>query len=345
MSDHPITVVLPASTLNVRNASKTVAIAAIAISVPYMVSAFYLDIVNQILLAGIGALSLMLLTGFAGQISLGHAGLLAAGAFTVGILSTETGAPFWITLPSCALTGAMIGLVFGLPSLRLRGLYLAVSTLAMHFIVIYFAGEYEAKRNYSTGIVLDPPVAFGWEIYGGTSWYFVLLPLLGLTYWLVRNLVNGRTGRAWRLLRTKEAVAIAIGVDAARAKLLAFVVSSAITACAGGLFAYYRGFVSVEAFSIYLSVQYIAMIIIGGIGSLRGAILGATFVTAFPYLIEWLLLSLPGADAYVERAFAANYAAFGIVMILFLAFEPSGLLGIWRRVRLGLKRFTGRASQ
>ena len=106
----------------------------------------------------------MLLTGYAGQISLGHAGLMAAGAFTVGILFRETNAPFWITLPAAALVGALLGIIFGLPSLRLRGLYLAVSTLALHFVVIYLGGEYETRRGFSTGIVIDPPTIGGFAI-------------------------------------------------------------------------------------------------------------------------------------------------------------------------------------
>ena len=117
----------------------------------------------------------MLLTGYAGQVSLGHAGLLAAGAFTVGILFKEVQAPFWITLPAAALVGALLGVVFGLPSLRLRGLYLAVSTLALHFLVVYLGGEYEAKRGFSTGIVIDPPTIGGMAITDGRAWYFILL--------------------------------------------------------------------------------------------------------------------------------------------------------------------------
>ncbi|HEU5019760.1 MAG TPA: branched-chain amino acid ABC transporter permease, partial [Pseudolabrys sp.] len=122
---------------------------------PFTASPFLLDLACQVFLASIGALSLMLLTGYAGQISLGHAGLLAAGAFTTGILAREIGAPFWVTLPASALTGIVLGVIFGLPSLRLRGLYLAISTLALHFIVIYLGGEYEAKRGFSTGILVD----------------------------------------------------------------------------------------------------------------------------------------------------------------------------------------------
>jgi branched-chain amino acid transport system permease protein len=300
---------------------------------PFAASPFGLDLACQVFLAAIGSLSLMLLTGYAGQISLGHAGLLAAGAFTAGILFRETAAPFWITLPAAAMVGALLGVVFGLPSLRLRGLYLAVSTLALHFVVVYLGGEYETKRGFSTGIVIDPPRLGNVALTDGRAWYFVLLTAATATLILCLNLLRGRTGRAWQAIRAHEAVAEALGISIARYKLLAFVVSSAITAVAGALFAYYRGFVSVEAFSLFLTIQYVAMIIIGGIGSLLGALAGAVFVTLFPYWIEGALFALPGARRYAGEVFAVNYAAFGLVMILFLVFEPLGLTGIWRRIQ------------
>ncbi len=300
---------------------------------PLATTPLLLDLGCQVLLACIGALSLMLLTGFAGQVSLGHAGLLAAGAFTVGILVKEATAPFWVTLPAAAIAGALLGLLFGLPSLRLRALYLAVSSLALHFIVIYLGGEYETLRGLSTGIMVDPPRLFGHELYGGRAWYILLLVVAMAVLLACRNLVRSRTGRAWAAIRAHETVAAALGIAVARHKLLAFVISSAFTALAGGLFAYYRGFVSIEAFSLYLSIQYVAMIIIGGMGSLGGAILGALFVTLFPYGIEAALSTLPHADRYAGAMFASNYAAFGLVMIFFLVFEPQGLIGLWRRWR------------
>jgi branched-chain amino acid transport system permease protein len=300
---------------------------------PLVASAFQLDLACQVLLASVGALSLMLLTGYAGQISLGHAGLIAAGAFTVGILFRETNAPFWITLPAAALVGALLGIIFGLPSLRLRGLYLAVSTLALHFVVIYLGGEYESRRGFSTGIVIDPPTIAGMSISDGRVWYFILLAAAAATLLMCLNLMRARTGRAWRAIRARETVAEALGIGIAGYKVLAFVISSAITAVAGALFAYYRGFVSVEAFSLFLTIQYLAMVIVGGMGSLLGALLGAAFVTLFPYAIEAGLLALPGAQRYADLLFAVNYAAFGLVMILFLIFEPLGLVGIWHRIQ------------
>ena len=300
---------------------------------PFLASAFYLDLACQVFLASIGSLSLMLLTGFAGQISLGHAGLLAAGAFTAGILFKEYSAPFWVTLPAAALAGATLGVIFGLPSLRLRGLYLAVSTLALHFVVIYIGGEYETKRGYSTGILIDAPAIGSFKVTSGRVWYFVLLVFAAATLLICVNLLRSRTGRAWRAIRAHETVAEALGINVAAYKLLAFVISSALAALAGALFAYYRSFVSVEAFSLFLSIQYVAMVIIGGMGSLLGALLGAVFVTLFPYLIEAALMQMPGAQSYAGILFALNYAAFGAVMILFLVFEPLGLVGIWRRLQ------------
>jgi branched-chain amino acid transport system permease protein len=300
---------------------------------PLVASAFQLDLACQVFLATVGSLSFMLLTGHCGQISLGHAGLLAAGAFTVGILFREFDAPFWITLPLAALVGAVLGIVFGLPSLRLRGLYLAVSTLALHFVVIYLGSEYESKRGFSTGIMIDSPRIGGYEIASPRVWYFILLAASATALLICLNLLRSRTGRAWRAIRDHETVAEALGIEIARYKLLAFVISSAMTAVAGALFAYYRNFVSVEAFTLFLTIQYAAMIIIGGMESLLGALLGAIFITIFPYVIETGLMALPGAQRYASVLFAVNYAAFGLVMILFLIFEPLGLVGIWRRIQ------------
>jgi branched-chain amino acid transport system permease protein len=302
-----------------------------ALAYAFLANPFLLDLANQVLLASLGAVALMLLTGFAGQISLGHAGLLAAGAFVTGILHKEIGAPFWVTLPASGAVGALLGVAFGLPSLRLRGLYLAVSTLALHFIVIHFGAEYETKRGFSTGILVEPPRIGGWSLSDARAWYVVLLCASGLAVLASLNLLRSRTGRAWRALHGREVVAEAMGISVPRAKLAAFVVSSTLTSIAGCLFAYYRGFVSVEAFSLFLTIQYVAMVIIGGMGSILGALLGAAFVVLFPYGIESAMSLLGVAKRLESVVFAVNHAAFGLVMILFLIFEPQGLVGLWRR--------------
>jgi branched-chain amino acid transport system permease protein len=208
-----------------------------------------------------------------------------------------------------------------------------VSTLALHFIVIHAGAEYETRRGFSTGIVLDPPRIGDWVLRDARVWYFVLLAFAAANLLFSLNLLRSRTGRAWRAVRGREAVAEALGISVRRAKLAAFVISSAVTAVAGCLFAYYRGFVSVEAFSLYLTIQYVAMIIIGGMGSLLGAILGTAFVTVFPYAIEAAMRLAGLAERLSSIVFAVNYAAFGLVMLLFLVLEPQGLVGIWRRIQ------------
>jgi branched-chain amino acid transport system permease protein len=307
--------------------------AALAVStvLPFIVSPFLLDLANQVLLASIGALALMLLTGFAGLISLGTAGLLGAGAYTVGVLVREVGAPFWITLPAAAVVGAGLGLIFGLPSLRLRGLYLAISTLGLHFVVVYLGGEYEAREVLSTGVMIDSPSLGGFTLTSGRAWYFALLAFAAFALLVSVNLQRTRTGRAWRALRERDVVAGALGINVQRFKLLAFMISATMTTIAGALFAYFRNFVSIDAFSLYLTVQYVAMIIIGGMGSIPGALLGAAFVILFPYGIEAIAGYLPAR--FSNMVFALDYAAFGVVMILFLLLEPAGLIGILRRMR------------
>jgi len=300
---------------------------------PFLVSVFLLDLANQVFLALIGAVALMLLTGYAGQISLGHAGFIAAGAFTTAILFKELNAPIWVTFPASGLVGAILGIIFGLPSLRLKGLYLALSTLAMHFIVTYLGAEYETVRGYSTGVIIPAPSLGLFKVEDPRLWYFFLLFIDVLVVLFSVNLVRSRSGRAWSAIRSREVVAEAIGIKVPHYKLSAFITSSVMTSIAGCLFAYYRGFVSVEAFSLFMTIQYIAMIIIGGLGTILGAIFGAIFVVLLPYVIDALgkMLHVPGR--FTTYMFAIQYASFGLIMIIFLILEPRGLVSIWNRVK------------
>jgi len=311
------------------------ALVAAVVALPLVADEYWLQaVLIPFLIYSLAALGLNLLTGYAGQVSLGTGGFMAVGAYAAYNLALripETN--LILVLLFGGLMATLVGILFGLPSLRLRGLYLAVSTLALHFVVIYLGGEYETKRGFSTGILVEPPSLAGFKLSGGRFWYFVLLAAAALSLLICINLLRSRSGRAFRAVHARETVADALGISIAGTKLLAFVISSAMTSVAGCLFAYYRGFVSVEAFDLFLSIQYVAMIIIGGMGSLLGALLGAAFVTLFPYAIEALLHLLPNADKLAGDIFAVNYASFGVVMILFLVFEPLGLVGIWHRLQ------------
>jgi branched-chain amino acid transport system permease protein len=299
---------------------------------PRVASSFVLDLASQAALAAIGALTLNVLTGLAGQISLGHAGFLAAGAFTTAALVERGLASPLVTLPATALVGALLGLIVGIPSLRLKGLYLALGTLAMHHVVLYVAGEMQARAGGNTGFTIPPPALGSLVLRGTVGWYYALVLAAALVLVLVVNLQRSRAGRAFMAIRDRDVAAASVGIHVARYKLAAFVWSSVVTALAGTLFAYQRGFVSVEAFGFFLAIEYIAMIIIGGLGSALGAVLGAGLVTLLPYAIDAVVAALgPGAaDYYI---FPAKFGAFGLLMALFLVFEPLGLVGIWRRVR------------
>ena len=299
---------------------------------PRFTSNFVLDLLSQVALAAIGALALNVLTGLAGQISLGHAGFLAAGAFTTAALVERGVVTPFVTLPAAALAGALLGLIVGVPSLRLKGLYLALGTLAMHHVVLYVANEMQARAGGNTGFTIPPARVAGFVVRGTVTWYYVLLAAAAIVLALVVNLQRSRAGRAWMAIRDRDVAAASVGINVARYKLAAFVWSSAVTALTGSLFAYQRGFVSVEAFGFFVAVEYIAMIIIGGLGTALGAVLGAALVTLLPYGIDALVARVsPGAaDYYI---FPAKFGAFGLLMALFLVFEPLGLVGIWRRIR------------
>ena len=310
-----------------------VVLAVALVALPARASGFVLDLVAQTALAAIGALALNLLTGLAGQVSLGHAGFMAAGAFTTAILVEVYKAPAAVTLPAAAIVGGVLGLAVGIPSLRLKGLYLALGTLALHHVVLYAGGEFQNHWGLNTGVSMPPLRIAGLTLHGGVAWYYVLAALAAIAVVLSVNLQRSRVGRAWMAVRDREIAAASLGIDVARLKLLAFVWSSVVTALTGALFAYQRGFVSVEAFTFLTTIEFIAMVTIGGLGSSLGAVLGAAFVTLLPYGIDVAagMLKLPGAaELYI---FPIKFGVFGLLMALFLIFEPQGLVGIWRRVR------------
>lgn len=304
-----------------------------ALVLPALLTNFWMGVANQVFIAVIGALALNLLMGTTGQISLGHAGFIAAGAFTVAALVTHLDAPIGVTLLTALVVGAILGVLVGLPALRLKGLYLAVSTLAAHFVIIVGLGQYQAAISYGAGFSLSPPSIFGLEIASERHWYYFLLPVtLGILLLNV-NWLRSAYGRAWTAIRHRDIAAESLGINVARYKLLAFSASTSLTCFAGALAAYHTGFVSVEAFDFHLLIQYLAMVIIGGLGSVLGAVLGAVFVIALPNLISVAADKVPLLQGLGGKVFELQIGVFGAIMLLFLMLEPRGLAGIWARVR------------
>ena len=321
----------PRTTLLGPNATKLLGLLLLLIF-PFAANPFLLDLANLIALASIGSIALNILLGWAGLISLGHAALLGAGAFTVGILFEEFGASIWITLPAAIAVGAAIGVIVGLPSVRLKGLYLAVSTLALHFVVVFLGSEYQTYRRSATGIVIPEPVIGSFALSDKRIWFYVLIAAAAAVALFSANLQRTRTGRAWMALRDRDVAASAIGVNLTAYKLSAFVVSAAMTSFAGALAAYYQHFVAVEAFSFFLTIQYVAMVLIGGPGSIAGSVVGALFVVALPQGVNLGINALPVPPQFKIYTFAVNYALFGVLMGGFLLFEPGGLVRLAARL-------------
>jgi branched-chain amino acid transport system permease protein len=314
---------------------------AAALLLPAGSSNFFLHLMNLCFLAAIGALGLMILTGYCGQIPLGHAAFLAIGAYTTVILTLHLNAPFIVVAPTAAILGAIVGFIVGLPSLRFRGVYLAISTLAMHYAIIFLATTYQSNftRSASAGITIPDPSIGPFVLKGDLKWYYFLLVVVTLVTIACVNLMRTRPGRAWMAIRDREIAAEALGINLARYKLLAFMVSSTLASMSGSLMAYYSNVVTVEAFTLELAVIYVAMIIVGGMGSILGALMGAVFITLLPYGIDTAFEFLPRSWRFGSTVFGVQVGAVGACIILFLLFEPKGLAEIWRRIETYFDRW------
>lgn len=282
----------------------------------------------------ISALALNILTGYTGLISLGHAAFMGIGAYTAAILASKAGFPFVAALPLAGLAAAIAGIIVGVPTLRLKGLYLVVTTLAFQFIVEHVIYHWESLTLSDKGIKLPVPSILGYKFDTYESFYYIILFLAVLAALFTKNLAMSRTGRAFVAIRDRDIAAEIIGINLAKYKILAFVISSAMAGIAGALYAYLLGLISPDHFTFNLSILYIAMIIVGGMGTVLGSVIGAVFMVLLPEVIG--LLSGPIASAYPlfsPRIGAIAVIVYGLIIILFLLFEPNGLFGIWLRIK------------
>jgi branched-chain amino acid transport system permease protein len=306
---------------------------------PLALDSHAMSLVNLMVLASIGAIGLNLLVGYTGQVSLGQGAFMMVGSYAAALVTLRLDAPFWVGLPVGGAVAALVGTFFGIPSLRIKGLYLAIATLAAQFII-------EWTINHSTWIsggvqstlYVPTPTIFGWEINSEYRRYFMLLPVAIIAYVAALNLVRSRVGRAFIAVRDRDVAAEIIGVDIFRYKLLAFAVSSFYAGVAGALWTYYLKIANYEHFTLATSISYLAMIIIGGLGSVLGSVFGAVFITLLPIVLVYVV---EGGAAFLgfEYASIANILAnlrliiFGGLIILFLAIEPEGLYRMWGNIR------------
>lgn len=301
---------------------------------PALASGFWMDVINRILIAVIAATGLNILTGFTGQISLGNAAFLAVGAYVTAYLAGTLGLPFLLVLPAAGVATAMVGMVFGVPSLRLKGLYLAVATLAAHFVVEFVISHWESVTGGVNGMSVPAAKLGGLVLKGDRPLYYLILPLTVAMLLFAKNLFRTKVGKAFVAIRDQDISAEVMGVHVFKYKLLSFGVSSFYVGVAGALMAYQARTISPETFPITLAIDFLGMIIIGGMGSLLGSIYGAIFITLLPELLRLAVTPLSASFPELTTLFASlKMGVFGLAIVLFLVFEPDGMAHRWHRIK------------
>lgn len=327
------------------------------LSMPFLLPAYLVDF-SLVLIFGLCGLSLMVLVGYTGLVSLGHAAFLGIGAYSHVYFSQDLGVPWIVSVALAAMVAAATGVLVGLPALRMTGLYFAIATLAFALIIQEVFTRWDSVTGGLKGKMVERPVIFGYALHGEATFYLLCLGCLISGLWLTRNLLRAPTGRALMAIRDSEIAAQSIGINLAFYKIMAFGYSAAMMGVAGALFAHKVGFLAPDIFTVLLSIQFLLMVVVGGLGSLHGAIFGAIFVALLPVAISTARDSVPewfgqvfgvfGADtgfavsAAVDRFVkqpGLEPGIFGLILVLFILFEPQGIYGRWAKIKLYFSLF------
>lgn len=299
---------------------------------PFMASDYWLYLACLVSINVAGATGLNILTGYTGLVSLGQAAFMGLGAYTVAIVQARWGTPVLFNLLAGGLVAMLGGIVVGLPSLRVKGLYLAIATIAASFIAHFLFANLKLTGG-TAGLTLQPATVFGVALDTSFRLYWVIVPVTLLMLLGAANLFRTRTGRAFIAIRDRDISAEVLGIPLLRYKLLSFGLSSFYAGVAGGLWAYFFRVVTPESFPLLMSIFFLAAIIVGGMGSILGSILGAVFMTMVPELLKLIVDLLPGGSELAVFLSPVRTMVFGLLIIVFLVFEPQGLAQMWRRLR------------
>jgi branched-chain amino acid transport system permease protein len=328
-----------------------------AVLLPLLVPAYLVDI-SLVFIYGICGVSLMVLAGYTGLVSLGHAAFLGIGAYTHVYLTQDLGLPWIVGLIAATVITAAAGVIVGVPALRMTGVYLTIATLAFALIIQEVFARWDRVTHGLKGKAVDKPAIFGVSFATDQAFYFLCLAFLIGTLWLTANLLRAPTGRAWVAIRDSEIAAQSMGVSLAAYKTLAFGYSAALMGVAGALFAHKIGFLAPDIFSVLLSIQFLLMVVVGGLGSLHGAIFGAVFVALLPVGISQARDAVPalfsqpftifgkGAgdavflalDRFVKQP-GLEPGIFGLILVLVILFEPFGIYGRWLKLKVYFSLF------
>lgn len=305
--------------------------------------------INVALVAMVGALGLNILTGYTGLISIGNAGFFALGAIVAAFLGgTRAGwpnLPFPLIVLAAGAVGAVVGAIIGLPSYRIRGIYLLLATLSFHFIMVWLFLEFQVKWFGFGGIqYITPATFFGIDLNTDIRWYYFLLGCVFFAFLLSKNLLRTRQGRAFVAVRDHSIAAAMAGIDVPRIRVTSFAVSSFMITAIGAVYVWYLGAASPETFTLLFAIQFIAMIVIGGEGSLLGSALGAllwslipTALVAFSELAGGVAPSIN--ETVIKWQTQITNIIFGVLIVLVMIFNPTGLAGIWARVKRSITRW------
>src|SRR5699024_2488143 len=271
---------------------------------PLFASNYAIGLLTLCAIASIGAIGLKILTGFTGQISIGVGAFLGVGGYTSAILTTTLGLSFWIALPVAGIMPAIFGSLFGIQSLRLDGLYLAIATLAAQVVILFVISRWTSLTGGTAGMVLSRPAIGDFAFSTNRSYYYLTVVILLLTVLYTTNLIRTRTGRAFLAVRDRDVAAQIMGINLFSYKVLAFAISSFFVGIAGALLAHFTMIVSPELYSTHVSIEYLAMILVGGLGSVFGSILGAVFITLLPVFLDSLAdianAYIPGFNSIIQ---------------------------------------------
>ncbi len=305
---------------------------------PHVLNEYSLSLLIQIGIFGIAALGLNILVGFTGQISIGHAAFFGFGAFTSAYLSNRFGDSRLLLHSARRRRDGAVGLIFGLPAARLKGLYLAIATLAAQYILLDFFARAEWFTGGSVPASAEPFSIFGYSLRGDKQYFYVVLAYVVVCYLLVTNLIRSRDGRALVAVRDHYLSAEIMGINLTKYRTLSFGLAAFFAGVGGALYAHYNQVVSNEGFGIDRSIIFLAMIIIGGLGSIMGTLMGTAFMVLLPESMEWLSVALRGSPIDQLLGLKNNIAflremAIGVIIIVFLMFEPDGLAHRWRQIK------------
>ena len=310
--------------------------------IPFVASDYWLKaLLIPWLIFSLVALGQNILTGYAGQLSLGSAGFMAVGAFACyNFMLRIDGMPFLVAVVLSGLSAAAVGMAFGLPSLRIRGLYLAVATLAAQFFIVWTIDKFGWFKNYDPSgvITAQPMIILGNNFNTPQEKYLIVAVIVGILALLAKNMARGSTGRAWMAVRDMDVAAEVMGLPLVRTKLLAFAISSFYCGVGGALFAFaYLGTVEPSAFTIDLSFRILFMIIIGGVGTILGSFLGAAFILLLPILLSVIFHAIFGNAISASVISSVELIIFGVLIITFLIYEPHGMARMWQIIKEKLR--------